>query len=89
MTITFEFTLQEGYSDQRGMRRETFQREASMLCVPRVGDTVETGYGHSSVSWVDWSPWDDSQVFILLNEAFTGSEPWDDALAAIRKEGWG
>lgn len=88
MNVMFEVTLQEGYSDKREMRRETLQREAVMPCVPRVGDTVETGCGHSRVSWVDWSPWDDEQMFIRLDDVFTLSEPWDDALAAIRKEGW-
>ena len=86
-TVTFEVTVQEGYRDERGPRRETLGRVASMSCVPRVGEAVDMGYGHADVGWLDWSPWDDG-VFIRLDGMFTCSDPFDGVLTALRKEGW-
>jgi hypothetical protein len=87
VTLTFEITVQEGYSDRRGERQETLDRGAVLSCVPRVGDTVETGYGTSRAKWVDWDPWAGT-VFVRLDDMFSLGEPFDDVVADLRKEGW-
>ena len=88
--VTFEVTVQEGYSDQRGIRRRAFQRGARMEAVPRKGETVETAWGHGNVSWIDWDPWTSAAepVFIRLEDTFTGAEGFETVVKAFTDTGW-
>ena len=90
--VTFEVTVQEGYSDRRGIRRRAFQHGVLMDSVPRKGETVETAWGHENVSWVDWDPWskgaDAMPVFIRLDETFCGAEPFESVVKAFTDAGW-
>lgn len=80
----------EGYSDKRGVRRARLTRIARMSTVPRIGETVETGFGHSRVSWVDWDPWAiaDAVAFVRLDETFSCAQPFDEVLDILVAAGW-
>ena len=90
-SVKFYVTLQEGYRDRPGMKRQSLERLAKMEAVPRLGDSVETGLGHRDVSWVDWDPWEEESmhaVYVRMEDFYSLSESFDDLLAAFRKRGW-